>query len=584
VLTAKKTNEAQKVERLETMRHSASHIMAEAVSQLFPEVKFGIGPATADGFYYDFDLPRSLTPEDLSAIESKMHESIASNSPFRREEVDKATAREMFGSQPYKLELIDELTDEMVTVYRQGSFIDLCRGPHVASTGDVKAIKLLSAAGAYWRGDEHRPMLQRIYGTAFETEEDLESYLKKIEEAAKRDHRKLGKALDLFSIHDEAGAGLIYWHPKGAVIRNIIEDFWRSEHFKRGYDLVYSPHIAKIDLWRTSGHLEFYRDSMYPPMDVEGQGYLIKPMNCPAHILMYKTQLRSYRQLPLRWAELGTVYRWERSGVLHGLTRVRGFTQDDAHIFCRPDQLEDEVVGVVEFARFMLETFGFNEYESMLSTRPEKYAGTIKVWEQATETLKRALDRLQIDYTISPGEGVFYGPKIDISLKDSLGRTWQGPTIQVDFNLPERFDVNYIGDDGLEHRVVMIHRTVLGSMERFLGCLIEHYGGAFPTWLAPVQAVVIPITDQNLDYARKVALELKGEQIRVEIDERSERMNLKIRDAQLQKVPYMLVMGNEEVASSTVSVRLRDGQKLKAQPLPEFKAMVKSAVESRGTV
>jgi len=558
--------------------------MAEAVSLLFPEVKFGIGPATADGFYYDFDLPRSLAPEDLSTIESKMHESIASNSPFLREEVDKATAREMFDSQPYKLELIDELTDEMVTVYRQGSFVDLCRGSHVASTGDVKAIKLLSVAGAYWRGDEHRPMLQRIYGTAFETEEELESYLKKIDEAAKRDHRKLGKALDLFSIHEEAGAGLVHWHPKGAMIRTIIEDFWRSEHFKRGYDIVYSPHLAKIDLWRTSGHLEFYRDSMYPPMDVEGQGYLIKPMNCPAHILMYKTQLRSYRQLPLRWAELGTVYRWERSGVLHGLTRVRGFTQDAAHIFCRPDQLEDEVVGVLEFACFMLETLGFNEYESMLSTRPEKYAGTIEVWDQATETLERALDRLQIDYTVDPGEGVFYGPKIDISLKDSLGRTWQGPTIQVDFNLPERFDMNYIGDDGLEHRVVMIHRTVLGSMERFLGCLIEHYGGAFPTWLAPVQAVVIPITDQNLDYARKVALELKGEQIRVEIDERSERMNLKIRDAQLQKVPYMLIVGNEEVASSTVSVRLRDGRKLKAQPLPEFKAMVKSAVESRGTV
>ncbi len=583
-MTAKKTNEARKVERLEAMRHSAAHIMAEAVSLLFPEVKFGIGPATADGFYYDFDLPRSLAPEDLSTIESKMHESIASNSPFLREEVDKATAREMFDSQPYKLELIDELTDEMVTVYRQGSFVDLCRGSHVASTGDVKAIKLLSVAGAYWRGDEHRPMLQRIYGTAFETEEELESYLKKIDEAAKRDHRKLGKALDLFSIHEEAGAGLVHWHPKGAMIRTIIEDFWRSEHFKRGYDIVYSPHLAKIDLWRTSGHLEFYRDSMYPPMDVEGQGYLIKPMNCPAHILMYKTQLRSYRQLPLRWAELGTVYRWERSGVLHGLTRVRGFTQDDAHIFCRPDQLEDEVVGVLEFACFMLETLGFNEYESMLSTRPEKYAGTIEVWDQATETLERALDRLQIDYTVDPGEGVFYGPKIDISLKDSLGRTWQGPTIQVDFNLPERFDMNYIGDDGLEHRVVMIHRTVLGSMERFLGCLIEHYGGAFPTWLAPVQAVVIPITDQNLDYARKVALELKGEQIRVEIDERSERMNLKIRDAQLQKVPYMLIVGNEEVASSTVSVRLRDGRKLKAQPLPEFKAMVKSAVESRGTV
>jgi threonyl-tRNA synthetase len=583
-LTAKKIDEAQKAERLEVVRHSAAHIMAEAVLLQFPEARFGIGPATSEGFYYDFDLPRSLTPEDLAAIESKMCEIIASNSPFLREEVDKEKAHEIFGSQPFKLELIDELPDEIVTVYRQGSFVDLCRGPHVTSTGEVKAFKLLSIAGAYWRGDEHRPMLQRIYGTAFETEEELESHLKKLDEAAKRDHRKLGKVLDLFSIHEEAGAGLVYWHPKGAMIRNIIEDFWKSEHFKRGYDIVNIPHLAKIDLWKRSGHLEFYRDAMYPPIDIEGQGYLVKPMNCPGHILIYKTQLRSYRQLPLRWAELGTVYRWERSGVLHGLTRVRGFTQDDAHIFCRPDQLEDEVVGVVEFACFMLETFGFDDYEVMLSTRPEKYAGTIEVWEQATETLKRALERLQINYAIDPGEGVFYGPKIDISLKDSLGRTWQGPTIQVDFNLPERFDVNYIGDDGLEHRVVMIHRTVLGSMERFLGCLIEHYGGAFPTWLAPVQTVVIPITDQNLGYAREVALELKGEGTKVEIDERSERMNLKIRDAQLQKVPYMLIIGNEEVASSTVSIRLRNGQNIKAQPLSEFKAMVKTSVESKATV
>ena len=583
-MTAKKIDETQKAERLEVIRNSAAHIMAEAILLQFPEARFGIGPATSEGFYYDFDLPRSLTPEDLAAIESKMREIIASNSPFLREEVDKEKAHEIFGSQPFKLELIDELPDEIVTVYRQGSFVDLCRGPHVTSTGEVKAFKLLSIAGAYWRGDEHRPMLQRIYGTAFETEEELESHLKKLDEAAKRDHRKLGKVLDLFSIHEEAGAGLVYWHPKGAMIRNIIEDFWKSEHFKRGYDIVNIPHLAKIDLWKRSGHLEFYRDAMYPPIDIEGQGYLVKPMNCPGHILIYKTQLRSYRQLPLRWAELGTVYRWERSGVLHGLTRVRGFTQDDAHIFCRPDQLEDEVVGVVEFACFMLKTFGFDDYEVMLSTRPEKYAGTIEVWEQATETLKRALERLQINYAIDPGEGVFYGPKIDISLKDSLGRTWQGPTIQVDFNLPERFDVNYIGDDGLEHRVVMIHRTVLGSMERFLGCLIEHYGGAFPTWLAPVQAVVIPITDQNLDYAREVALELKGEGTRVEIDERSERMNLKIRDAQLQKVPYMLIIGNEEVASSTVSIRLRNGQNIKAQPLSEFKAMVKTAVESKATV
>lgn len=583
-MTTKKIDETQKAERLEVVRHSAAHIMAEAILLQFPEARFGIGPATSEGFYYDFDLPRSLTPEDLAAIESKMREIIASNSPFLREEVDKEKAHEIFGSQPFKLELIDELPDEMVTVYRQGSFVDLCRGPHVTSTGEVKAFKLLSIAGAYWRGDEHRPMLQRIYGTAFETEEELESHLKKLDEAAKRDHRKLGKILDLFSIHEEAGAGLVYWHPKGAMIRNIIEDFWKSEHFKRGYDIVNIPHLAKIDLWKRSGHLEFYRDAMYPPIDIEGQGYLVKPMNCPGHILIYKTQLRSYRQLPLRWAELGAVYRWERSGVLHGLTRVRGFTQDDAHIFCRPDQLEDEVVGVVEFACFMLKTFGFDDYEVMLSTRPEKYTGTIEVWEQATETLKRALERLQINYAIDPGEGVFYGPKIDISLKDSLGRTWQGPTIQVDFNLPERFDVNYIGDDGLEHRVVMIHRTVLGSMERFLGCLIEHYGGAFPTWLAPVQAVVIPITDQNLDYAREVALELKGEGTRVEIDERSERMNLKIRDAQLQKVPYMLIIGNEEVASSTVSIRLRNGQNIKAQPLSEFKAMVKTAVESKATV
>lgn len=583
-MTAKKIDETQKAERLEVVRHSAAHIMAEAILLQFPEARFGIGPATSEGFYYDFDLPRSLTPEDLAAIESKMREIIASNSPFLREEVDKEKAHEIFGSQPFKLELIDELPDEIVTVYRQGSFVDLCRGPHVTSTGEVKAFKLLSIAGAYWRGDEHRPMLQRIYGTAFETEEELESHLKKLDEAAKRDHRKLGKVLDLFSIHEEAGAGLVYWHPKGAMIRNIIEDFWKSEHFKRGYDIVNIPHLAKIDLWKRSGHLEFYRDAMYPPIDIEGQGYLVKPMNCPGHILIYKTQLRSYRQLPLRWAELGAVYRWERSGVLHGLTRVRGFTQDDAHIFCRPDQLEDEVVGVVEFACFMLKTFGFDDYEVMLSTRPEKYTGTIEVWEQATETLKRALERLQINYAIDPGEGVFYGPKIDMSLKDSLGRTWQGPTTQVDFNLPERFDVNYIGDDGLEHRVVMIHRTVLGSMERFLGCLIEHYGGAFPTWLAPVQAVVIPITDQNLDYAREVALELKGEGTRVEIDERSERMNLKIRDAQLQKVPYMLIIGNEEVASSTVSIRLRNGQNIKAQPLSEFKAMVKTAVESKATV
>lgn len=583
-MTAQQTNGAAQSDRLEQLRHSAAHIMAEAVSILFPPVQLGIGPPIDGGFYYDFGLSRPLTPEDLSAIEAKMSEIIASNAPFTREEASKESAREVFSSQPFKLELIDELESDTAVIYRHGSFVDLCRGPHVASTGEVKAFKLLNLAGAYWRGNERGPMLQRIYGTAFETAEALESHLEKLEEAAKRDHRKLGKALDLFSIHEEAGPGLIFWHPKGATVRRIIEDYWRSEHSKRGYDLVYTPHIAKSDLWKTSGHWDYYRDSMYAPMDMEGQEYIVKPMNCPGHILMYKSQLRSYRQLPLRWAELGTVYRWERSGVLHGLTRVRGFTQDDAHIFCHPDQLEDEVVGVVDFATCMLKAFGFQDYKVMLSTRPERYAGTIEVWEQATETLKRALERLQIDYAVDPGEGVFYGPKIDISLRDSLGRTWQGPTTQVDFNLPERFDVNYIGADGAEHRVVMIHRTVLGSMERFFGCLIEHYAGAFPVWLAPVQAVLIPITDAHVDYAYQVARDLRSDGVRVEVDERNERMNLKIRDAQLQKVPYMVIMGNEEVANSTVSVRLRNGQNLKALPISEFKSTVRAAVESSATV
>jgi len=568
-------------ENLEAMRHSAAHIMAEAVQSLFPEVRFGIGPAIEDGFYYDFDLPRPLSPDDLPAIEAKMREIIAQDSPFVCQEVDKGTARKLFSSQPYKLELIDELTDEQVTIYRQGTFSDLCRGPHVASTGEVKAFKLLHIAGAYWRGDERRPMLQRIYGTAFETEEDLTQYLATLEEAVRRDHRRLGKELELFSIHEEAGSGLIFWHPKGASIRNIIEEFWKAEHIKRGYELVYTPHIAKKELWERSGHWEFYQESMYPPMDIEGQGYLLRPMNCPGHILMYKSKLRSYRELPLRWAELGTVYRWERSGVLHGLTRVRGFTQDDAHIFCRLDQLEDEVIAVLELARFMLTTFGFPDYQILLSTRPEKYAGTIEIWEQATETLSRALTHLELPYAVSPGEGVFYGPKIDIVLKDALGRSWQGPTIQVDFNLPERFELSYIGRDGREHRVAMIHRTVLGSMERFLGCLIEHYGGAFPVWLAPVQVVIIPIADRHLEYAREVESELNAQGLRIQLDERSERMNLKIRDAQLEKIPYMLMVGDKEVKSSTVTVRLRSGENIRAQSLASFMAQVKDAIQSK---
>ncbi len=493
-------------EKLEIMRHSAAHVMAEAVQYIFPDAKFGIGPAIEHGFYYDFDLPRPLTPDDLPPIETRMGEIIASNVPFSRDEVTKEEARRLFAAQPYKLELIDEIQDEKVSLYRQGSFVDLCRGPHVTSTGEIKAFKLVSIAGAYWRGDEHRPMLQRIYGVAFDTEEALAEHLKKLEEAAKRDHRKLGRELDLFSIHEEAGPGLVHWHPKGAVIRRIIEDFWKDEHIKRDYDIIYTPHIAKLDLWKTSGHWEFYRDYLYSPIDVEGQEYIIKPMNCLGHILIYKTRLRSYRELPLRYAELGTVYRYERSGVLHGLSRVRGFTQDDAHIFCRFDQLEDEVTGVLDLARFMVDTFGFTDYQVLLSTRPVKYAGTIQAWEEATETLRRALARLRIDYNIDPGEGVFYGPKIDIKFE-----AWQGPTIQVDFNLPQRFNVTYIGEDNREHLVAMVHRTVLGSMERFLASLIEHYGGAFPVWLAPVQVMVIPVADHHLDYAHKLEAELRSE-------------------------------------------------------------------------
>ncbi len=568
-------------ERIEIMRHSASHIMAEAVLSVFPDARFGIGPAIEDGFYYDFELPRPLNPDDLPAIEAKMSEIIADNTPFVRSEVDREEARRLFSSQPYKLELIDEIQDDMVSLYRQGVFVDLCRGPHVASTGEIGAFKLVSIAGAYWRGDETRPMLQRIYGVAFDTEEALAKHLKRLDEALKRDHRKLGRELDLYSIHEEAGPGLVHWHPKGAVIRRTIEDFWKDEHVKRGYDIIYTPHIAKLDLWKTSGHWEFYRDYMYSPTEVEGQEYVIKPMNCLGHILIYQTRLRSYRELPLRYAELGTVYRYERSGVLHGLSRVRGFTQDDAHIFCRFDQLGDEIAGVLELARFMIDTFGFTSYRVLLSTRPEKYAGSLQVWEESTETLKQALSRLNIAFKVDPGQGVFYGPKIDIKFEDAQGRAWQGPTIQVDFNLPQRFNVTYIGEDGREHIVVMVHRTVLGSMERFLASLIEHYGGAFPVWLAPVQVKVIPVADRHLDYAHRLEAELKSQKVRAEVDERSERINLKIRQAQLDKIPYMLVVGDKEMEASTVSVRLRSGEQIAAQSFDSFRNAVMTAIKDK---
>ncbi len=570
-----------KEEQLETVRHSAAHVMAEAVQRLFPEAKFGIGPAIENGFYYDFELPRPLTPEDLPGIESEMREIISADLPFTKEELSREAARSLFASQPYKLELIDELSDDVVTIYKQGLFVDLCRGPHVASTDAIKAFKLTHIAGAYWRGDEKRPMLQRIYGVAFDTQTDLDSHLACLAEAARRDHRKLGKELDLYSIHEEIGPGLICWHPKGAIIRQIVEDFWKAEHRKQGYDIVYTPHIAKIDLWKTSGHWDFYRNYLYSPIEVDEQQYILKPMNCLGHIMIYQSQIRSYRDLPVRYAELGTVYRYERTGVLYGLARVRGFTQDDAHIFCRSDQIEAEVAGVVKLAQFMMATFGFHDYELLLSTRPEKYAGTMEMWEQATESLKHVLDVLDLPYKIDPGEGVFYGPKIDIKLRDALGHDWQGPTIQVDFNLPQRFNVNYVGDDGLEHTATMIHRTVLGSMERFLACLIEHYGGAFPVWLSPVQAVVVPIADRHVPYAQQVERELKQAGIRAQVDDRTERMNLKIRQAQLAKIPYMLIVGDKETASSKVSVRLRSGEDLGSQSLADAKSRIITSVEAK---
>ncbi|MBT9160773.1 MAG: Threonine--tRNA ligase 1 [Dehalococcoidia bacterium] len=575
----------EKAERLEAMRHSAAHVMAEAVQALFPDVKFGIGPATEDGFYYDFELPRPLTPDDLSVIEEKMRESIAADLPFAKEEVTKAAARPIFHSQPYKLELIDDLEDEKVTIYRQGHFTDLCRGPHLGSTGELKAFKLLSIAGAYWRGDERRPMLQRIYGAAFETESELADHLNKLEEAAKRDHRKLGRDLDLFSIHEGVGSGLVLWHPGGGRVRVLIEDYWRKLHYEGGYEIVFTPHIGRAQLWERSGHLDFYRDGMYSPMDIEGQDYYVKPMNCPFHIMIYKSQTRSYRDLPLRWAELGTVYRYERSGTLRGLMRVRGFTQDDAHIFCAPEQVEDEILRVLDFSLNLLRGFGFEEFKLELSVRdpgtPEKYAGDDVMWEQAEASLVAALEARNLPYERIEGEAVFYGPKIDIKIKDALERMWQCTTIQFDFNLPERFDMAYIGEDGKGHWPYMIHRTLLGSMERFLGILVEHYGGAFPVWLAPVQVKVIPIADRHLDYAQQVCSRLRDEGLRVEVDDRKERMNLKIREAQLAKVPYMLIAGDAEVQDSTVAVRLRNGENLKAESLGAFKDRVRNAIMSK---
>ena len=572
-----------KVERLERMRHSAAHIMAEAVMEMFPKARIGIGPPIDTGFYYDFDLPRTLTLDDLPVIEEKMRKRIDSDVPFEPSLITKDDARQRFADQPYKLELIEEIADEKVGLYRQGEFVDLCQGPHVERTGQVPEFKLMSVAGAYWRGDEKKPMLQRVYGALFDTKAELEEYLERIEEAARRDHRRLGRELDLFSFHEEFGPGLVYWHPKGGRMRTLIEDFWREEHYRAGYDVVFSPHIGKSTLWETSGHLNFYSENMYSPMDIDGQDYYVKPMNCPFHIQMYKSSLRSYRELPIRMAELGTVYRYERSGVLHGLLRVRGFTQDDAHIFCRPDQVKQEIERCVEFTRFFLGAFGFERFHVYLSTRDAagKYAGSLEDWGMATNVLRDVINEHGLPYDVDEGGAVFYGPKIDVKMLDTLGREWQCTTIQFDFNLPERFDVTYIGEDGREHRPYMVHRALLGSMERFFGVLIEHYAGAFPLWLAPVQATVIPIADRHIDYAKKVADELRAADLRVAIDDRSERMQAKIRDAQLQKVPFMLFVGDREAEAHEAAVRLRSGEDLKARPVEEIVSRMSEEVKRR---
>lgn len=575
-------------EGLEILRHSMAHIMAQAVSRLFPGVKLGIGPTIENGFYYDFGLQHSLSEEDLRKIEDEMAKIIREDIHITRMELPRDTAiKKMEASgQPFKAELIKDIEDETVSFYTQGDFTDLCRGPHIQRTGRGRTFKLLSVAGAYWRGKETNPMLQRIYGTAFFTQAELTKYLKFLEEAEKRDHRKIGRDLDLFSFHEEGGPGLTFWHPKGARIRNIIENFWREEHFKRGYDILYSPHIAKINLWKTSGHWNFYRESMYSPIEVDGHEYILKPMNCPFAVLMYKTKLHSYRDLPLRWGELGTVYRYERSGVLHGLLRVRGFTQDDAHIFCTPDQLEREILGVIDLAQFMLSSFGFHEYEIELSVRgkgeKEKYIGRDEVWEHAEDALRIALEKKGLKYTRMEGEAKFYGPAIDIKVKDAIGRGWQGPTIQVDFNLPERFDVNYVGSDGFHHRVVMVHRTVLGAMERFIGCLIEHYAGDFPLWIAPVQVRILPITDAHIDYAKKIETLLLAKNFRAECDTSSAKINYKIREGTLEKIPYLLIVGDKEVEGGTVSVRSRKKGNEGTIPMEECIRKMESEITAKG--
>jgi threonyl-tRNA synthetase len=578
-------------EALEVYRHSSAHLLAAAVLELFPETKLGHGPATESGFFYDFYREKPFTPEDLERLERKMQELAQQDIPYRRELVPREQALERARREGdfMKAHFIEQFTQpgEKVSFYTTGKFLDFCRGPHLPSTGKIKAFKLLSIAGAYWLGDEKNPQLQRIYGTSFFSKKELDEYLKQQEEARKRDHRLLGRQLDLFSIQDLAGPGLIFWHPKGGIIRKTMEDWMREEYLKRGYSLVFTPHVARVDLWKTSGHAGYYAQNMFTPMELEDAEYRIKPMNCPFHILIYKDQLRSYRDLPVRLGELGTVYRYERSGVMHGLLRVRGFTQDDAHIFCTPEQIEDEVIGCIDFALEVLRVYGFDQYQVELSTWDpndrKSYDGREDQWELGRSSLERALQRRNIEYKIIPGEAAFYGPKIDIKLVDAIGRLWQLSTVQFDFTLPQRFGLEYVGEDGQRHQPLMVHRALYGSIERFFGVLIEHYAGAFPVWLAPVQAVVIPISERHLEYANKVAAALQHAGVRFQIDGRNEKMNAKIREHALQKVPFLLIVGDKEAEANSVNVRTRGKEKTETLPLAEFVEKIRKLIADKST-
>ena len=567
---------------MDALRHTASHILAQAVKRLYPETKLCIGPSIKDGFYYDFFRTEPFTPQDIEKITIEMKKIIREDLPVERHEYDRKQAAEILKDEPFKLELLEEIKDEKISFYKQGEFIDMCAGPHVNSTGQVKHFKLLNISSAYWRGDEKRESLQRIYGVCFTEKEQLDEYLRNLEEAKKRDHRVLGPALGLFSLQPDFGAGLVYWHPKGAIIRKVIEDFWRDAHLERGYKLLYTPHIANVSLWEKSGHLSFYRENMFPPINFEqGFSYQLKPMNCPFHILVYQAELHSYREFPIRWAELGTVYRYEKDGVLHGVLRVRGFTQDDAHIFCRPDQIQDEVIQLLDFVMYFLSSFGFSEYEVYLSTRPDKFVGSVENWEKATKALENALLKKAINFQIDPGEGVFYGPKIDIKIKDCLKRTWQCSTIQVDFNIPERFGLKYVNQDNKFERPIMIHRAIMGSLERFFGILIEHYSGNFPLWFAPVQVKILTIADRFIPYGEQVLDICRKNRLRAEIDCSQESLSRKVRIAENEKVPVLCVVGEKEQSSGTVAVRLHKKGLKGTMPVKDFIRKIKEIEETK---